>query len=175
MSVLLCFSKIHERQMKNCLFTSLKENNIIYEKQFGFQRGYSNNVIIQLFDKMFDFFEKEQFILGVFISLSKTFDTVDHSILLKKIKPYGIIEKSLTWFESYASSRNQYINIDESSKSDLIYVTFGVPKDIFLDHFCFQHILTTYQMHLAHSIQLNLPMIRTFSLVIRALSTSLHL
>ena len=53
-SVLPCFSKILERLMYNRLYKYLKENNILYEKQFGFQSGYSNNdAIEQLVNKIF--------------------------------------------------------------------------------------------------------------------------
>ena len=46
-SVLPCFSKFLERLMCNRICKYLKENNILYEKQFGFQSGYStNNAII---------------------------------------------------------------------------------------------------------------------------------
>ena len=56
-SVLPCFSKILERLMYNHLYKHLKESNIIYEKQFGFQSGYSNNdAIIQLINTFFFFF-----------------------------------------------------------------------------------------------------------------------
>ena len=44
----------------------LKENNILYEKQFGFQSGYSTkDAIVQLVDKIYDTFEKEQITAGV--------------------------------------------------------------------------------------------------------------
>ena len=74
MSVLPWFYKILERLMYNRLYKYLKENNILYEKPFGFQSGYSfNDAIVQLADKIFYCFEKVQFTLGVFIDLSKAF------------------------------------------------------------------------------------------------------
>ena len=80
-----CFSKILERLMYSRLCKYFKENNIFYEKQFGLQSEYStNNAIVQLVDKTFYYFEKEQFFLGFFIDLSKGFDILDHFILLKK-------------------------------------------------------------------------------------------
>ena len=63
-SILPCFSKSLERLMYNRLYKYLKENNILYEKQFGFQSGYStNDAIVQLVDKICHSFEKEQFTL----------------------------------------------------------------------------------------------------------------
>ena len=110
-SILPCFSKILECLMYNRLYKYLNENNILYEKQFGFQSEYSiNDAIVQSVDKIFDSFEKGQFItLEVCIDLSKAFDTVGYSILLKKLKLYGTTEKNLAWFESYLSNRKQHI------------------------------------------------------------------
>ena len=82
--------------MYNRLCKYFKENNIFYEKQIGFQSGYStSDAIVQLVDLIFHSFEKNQLTLGVFIDLPKVFDTVDHSMLLKKLKFYGITGKIL--------------------------------------------------------------------------------
>ena len=56
--------------MCNRLHKFLKESNILYGKQFGFQSGSSgNDAIVQLVDNIFDSFGKEQFTLGVFAGL----------------------------------------------------------------------------------------------------------
>ena len=51
-SVLPCFSKILERIMYNRLYNHLMKNNILYSKQFGFQKGHSTeHAIIQFIDQ----------------------------------------------------------------------------------------------------------------------------
>ena len=94
-SVLPCFSKILERIMNNRLYKYLIENNTLYSKQFGFQNGHStDHAVVQLVDQIIESFENNKYTLGVFIDLSKAFDTVDHSILLKKLKLYDITHRS---------------------------------------------------------------------------------
>ena len=67
------------------------KNNIFYSKQFGFQKGRSmEHAIIQLIDQINNNFENNEFTIGVFIDLSKAFNTVDHRILLKKLIHYGV-------------------------------------------------------------------------------------
>ena len=59
----------------------------------SFQKGHAaEHAIIQLIDQINNSFEKNHFTLGIFIDLSKAFDTVDHSILIKKLKIYGLKE-----------------------------------------------------------------------------------
>ena len=67
-SVLPCFSKILERIMYNRLHLHLTENNLLYNKHFGFQKGNStDHAIVQLADQIHKMFNKNIYTLGVFI------------------------------------------------------------------------------------------------------------
>ena len=127
-SVLSCFSKILERIMYNRLYSFLVENNILYDKQFGFQKEHSTeHAILQLTNQILQSFNQDEFTIGVFIDLSKAFDTVDHNILLKKLSFYGVRNANLNWFRSYLSNRKQYISIDQGN-TDMLTITCGVPQ-----------------------------------------------
>ena len=88
--------------MYNRLYKYLTENNLLYGKQFGFQKGHSpEHAILQFVEKLNQPFKKNEFTLGVFVDLSKAFDAVDHQILLKELKYYVIAGNNLRWFENY--------------------------------------------------------------------------
>ena len=57
--ILLYFSKILERIMYNRVSLYLTENDLLYNKQFGFQTGHStDHTIVQLVDQIHDIFNK---------------------------------------------------------------------------------------------------------------------
>lgn len=127
-SVLPCFSKLLERIMYNRLYKFLLEHNILYEKQFGFQHAHATeHAIVQLVDQILQSFNENKYTIGVFIDLSKAFDTVDHEILIKKLESYGIRNLSLNWFRSYLSQRKQFISY-EKGKTDYEHILCGVPQ-----------------------------------------------
>ena len=66
---------------------------------------------------------------------SEAFDSVDHSILLKKLSNIGVSEEALNWFESYISNRKQFVRIG-SSVSDVQPITHGVPQRAICHHYC---------------------------------------
>ena len=67
--------------MYNCLYKYLIENNILYSKQFGFQNDHStSHAVVQSVDQIIESFVNNKYTLGVFIDLSRAFDTVDHSL-----------------------------------------------------------------------------------------------
>ena len=127
-SVLSCFSKVLERIMHNRLYLFLLDNNILYDKQFGFQKDNSTeHAILQLTNQILQSFEQNKFTIGVFIDLSKAFDTVDHKILLKKLSFYGVKNNNLKWFMSYLSNRKQYISTDMGN-TEMEHIFCGVPQ-----------------------------------------------
>ena len=78
-------------------------------------------------DKINEAMENNQFSIGVFVDLSKAFDTLNHNILLNKLYYYSIRRVAYEWFKSYLSNRYQYVHINGHSSSRLP-VTCGVPQ-----------------------------------------------
>ena len=96
--------------MYNRLYKYLTTEKLLYSKQFGFQTGLSTeHAIVKLVDQIYKSFEKDHYIPGFFIDLSKGFDTVDHTILIKKLEMYGIKGINLAWFRSYLTNRLIYL------------------------------------------------------------------
>ena len=63
----------------------------------------------------------------MFVDLQKAFDTVDHNILLGKLKHYGIRGVAYSWLESYLKDRKQYVSINRYNSKHLP-VSLGVPQ-----------------------------------------------
>ena len=90
--------------MYNRLYEYLTESNLLFDKQFGFRKGHlTEHALIELVNRIYNFFNENKYTLGVFIDLSKAFDAVNHNILLKKLKLYGTENSNSKWFTSYLS------------------------------------------------------------------------
>ena len=88
----------------------LEINNILIGNQFGFCRSHSSYMALMvMINEISQALNSGEHVVGIFLDFSKAFDTVNHSILLKKLYYYGIRGNALEWFESYLSGRQQYV------------------------------------------------------------------
>ena len=124
-SLLSVFSKLIEKIMYKCLYSFL---DILHPSQFGFCEKHSTlHALIGMTETIKETIDNSMFGCGVFIDLQKAFDTVNHSILLKKLEHYGIRGVELDWFSSYLSNRKQYVSVNGAT-SDYLDITCGVPQ-----------------------------------------------
>ena len=80
-----------------------------------------------MYDKISSALDDKKVTLGLFIDLSKVFDTVNHEILLDKLEHYGVRGIALQWFKTYLSCWQQFDQYN-SYNSSLLHITCGVPQ-----------------------------------------------
>ena len=83
--------------------------------------------MLYLYDKITSAVDERKYTAGLFLDLSKAFDTVNHSILFGKLEHYGIRGLALEWVESYLCNSLQYVEFNGISSS-YKEILCGVPQ-----------------------------------------------
>ena len=121
-------NKIFEKLVYSRVFSFLNLHNCIYEFQFGFRANHStNHALFSLTEIIREALDNSYFACGIFIDLQKAFDTVDHTILLKKLDHYGIRGLANNWFNSYLTNRKQFVSINGFNSNKQL-MNYGVPQ-----------------------------------------------
>ena len=128
-SVLPCFSKFLERIIYNRIINYLNDFNVLCDNQYGFRKNRSPSLaLIDLCDKISSAFDRREHAIGVFLDLSKAFDTVNHVILFDELEHYGIRGLALEWVKSYFSERKQLVEFNKQTKFNKPFFQF-LPKE----------------------------------------------
>ena len=127
-SLLPSMSKIYEHVVFEQLLNYMEDNKLFYEDQFGFRPGHSTELAsLRFVDTLVSQMDNFYIPTSILIDLSKAFDTLDHNIMLSKLRYYGLSGIELKFFADYLLERSQYVDYSGISSKKLP-ITTGVPQ-----------------------------------------------
>ena len=132
-SLLMTISKVLEKIMYSKLYGFLNKHNLIFDSQYGFRTKRScEHAILEMVGHLLNTKNNGKHSMGLFLDLSKAFDTLDHSVLLSKLECYGVRGIMLDWFKSYLKGRSLVAKIatpdGSTTKSECYDITFGTAQ-----------------------------------------------
>ena len=127
-SILSVVSKVLEKVVHNQLYPYLHDNRLLFQYQSGFRKSFSTESCLAfLSDHVRTELDKGNYSGMLLLDLEKAFDTVNHNILVGKLKAVGLNSSVVSWFSSYLSERKQLVSIS-GTESSLQTITCGVPQ-----------------------------------------------
>ena len=109
-SLLPAIGKLLEKLIFTRLIKFFSKYNVLSSHQFGFRSSFSTELaVIDIHEKLLNNLDNGLSSCAIFLDLAKAFDSVDHSILLRKLEHYGIRGMPLQLLESYLTNRSQYM------------------------------------------------------------------
>ena len=126
--MLCCLSKIIERVTFNHIYSFLIKEGLLHKFQSGFRHLHSTTTaLLHLINTIYTDMDNSSLTGALFLDLRKAFDTVNHTIMLAKIKALNPDEQLLNWFTSYLENRTQVVDFDGKHSKPATIKT-GVPQ-----------------------------------------------
>ena len=131
-SVISAVARIFEKLVYEQLENYVTNNNFINPRQSGFRSLFSTTTAMLDLTNEWCFNIDRKLVNGVlFLDLKKAFDTVDHTILIKKLQYLGLNQSAVEWFKSYLGDRVQMCAVN-GVLSDPDQLSCGVPQGTIL-------------------------------------------
>ena len=122
-SILTINSTVFGRVVYDQVESYLDQKKRLYKFQSGFRSRYSIDTCIAHLTDFIKFqMDQGHFVGMVLLDLQKAFDTVDHGILLIKLKALGLSQDVSRWFQSYSSDRQQLMDVPHPHGFSPIYL-----------------------------------------------------
>lgn len=122
-------SKVMEKVIASRLKSHLVENNLFDDMQSAYRSQHSTETaLLRVQEDILSAVDRGQAVAHVLLDLSAAFDTLDHDIMIGRLrKMFGIRGSALAWIESYLRGRTQAVVVDgHTSGSEPLH--FGVPQ-----------------------------------------------
>ena len=150
-SVLPVVSRLFEKLVFDQLYSYFNNNKLIFSDQSGFRSLHSTlTSLLRCTNDWYLNIDKGLYTAAVYIDLKKAFDTVDHEILLSKLKYYGVEGKEFRWFHSYLANRRQFCRVN-GQISSTEPINCGVPQGSCLGPLLFLVYINDLPKCLKHS------------------------
>ena len=144
-------SKVLEWLIYDQLYEYLSNSELLSKFQSDYRRFHSTTTsLLDAINEWYTNMDQGKLNFVVSLDLSKAFNTVNHSILLKKLSHYGLHSETMKWFNSYLSERKQqcWVNGNLSSTKT---IKCGVPQGSILGPLLFLIYINDLPNCLKHS------------------------
>ena len=127
-SLLHLISKIFKKIVHDQMIDYLAQYHILYKYQSDFRTKHSTDLCLSyLNDKILKGYDNGLFTGMILIDLQKAFDTINHNILLEKLKATGFCDNTVNWFHSYLTDQAFLVSI-EYKYSSILKILCSVPQ-----------------------------------------------
>ena len=117
--------------MYSRLYSFLERHQFFFQQQFGFRKNHgTSHALSFLINNITESLANKRPTLGVFLDLSKAFDTIDLSILLSKLEHSEIRGIALDWIKSYLTVRTQKVECSGILSKSVNLVKRGIPQGL---------------------------------------------
>ena len=156
-SNLTIISKILEKCVLKQLMNHLDCNELVCKTQSAYRLAHSTETaLIKIYEDTLHYISPTTYVLLILLDFSAAFDTIDHSILIKRLNNnYGIKNTVLKWFTNYLNDRTYKVKVN-TTLSNSANLSFGVPQGSILGPVLFSlYIKEINEIAISHNLNIH--------------------